>query len=613
MTSNPGMGRRRPRRMLPRHAHRVVTVAACAVVALSAALPVAPALAAGTSQAVMVIGGSVVVLDSVSVNAGASPPSAAVTFDVTANDPLLQQLIQTAEAGTRLDVQIYVSSSGLGTDTTLSSALVTKVSESSAGGTSPLIASVSFAGETASACTGGDDSCAPKALPALQLASSANPATTGADVTFTATEPALRGAAQPGGTVSFTADNTALAGCTGVTLTGGQATCAASSLSAGDHVISAQYSGDTSYTASAASLTQTVNTPTPPALSLPPNQTAEATGPGGASVTYTATATDAQDGPLTPTCAPASGALFPLGIMQVNCSVTDSLGLSASGSFTVTVVDTTPPSLNLPGGITAEATGPAGATVSYTATATDLVDGPVPVNCTPASGSTFALDTTTPVTCTAADSSGNTSTGSFTVTVADTTPPSLKLPSDITAQATGPAGAAVSYTATATDLVDGSVPVSCTPASGSSFPVGTTTVSCSAADAHGNTTTGSFKVTVNYAWTGFFQPVDNPPTVNTVKAGSAVPVKFSLTGNQGLNIFQTGYPASAPYTCSATAPTDAIEQTVTAGASSLSYDPASDQYTYVWKTDKAWAGTCRALVVKLAGGATHTANFQFNK
>jgi hypothetical protein len=211
------------------------------------------------------------------------------------------------------------------------------------------------------------------------------------------------------------------------------------------------------------------------------------------------------------------------------------------------------------------------------------------------------------------DSSGLTASGSFTVTVADTTPPSLNLPGGITAEATGAAGAAVSYTATATDLVDGSVPVSCTPASGSAFPAGTTTVSCAASDAHGNAATGSFTVTVNYAWNGFFQPVDNPPTVNTVKAGSAVPVKFSLTGNQGLNIFQTGYPASAPYTCSSTAPTDAIEQTVTAGASSLSYDPASDQYTYVWKTDKAWAGTCRALVVKLADGATHTANFQFTK
>jgi hypothetical protein len=157
------------------------------------------------------------------------------------------------------------------------------------------------------------------------------------------------------------------------------------------------------------------------------------------------------------------------------------------------------------------------------------------------------------------------------------------------------------------------VPVTRTPASGSSFPVGTTTVTCSATDSHGNTATGSFAVTVTYGWNGFFQPVDNPPTVNTVKAGSAIPVKFSLTGNQGLNIFTAGYPASAPYTCSATAPTDAIETTVTAGTSSLSYDATSDTYTYIWKTDKTWAGTCRALVVKLADGTTKTANFQFTK
>lgn len=534
MTSNPGMGR--PRRWtLPRHVHRVVTVAACAAVALFAALPTAPALAAGTTEAVMVIGSSSVLLDSASVNASASPPSAAVMFHASAAvDSIVTQLNEAARAGTRFDVQIYVSSSGQGTDSTLSSALVTEFSESSAGSTGPVIVSVSFAAESASVCTGADDSCAPGVLPRLQLASSANPATAGDTVSFTATEPTLLDAAPPTGTVSFTADNTALPGCTNVTLTSRQATCATSSLSAGDHVISAQYSGDTSYTASTASLTQTVNpASTPPALSLPPDQTAEATGPGGANVTYTATATDAQDGPLTPACAPASGSLFPVGGTQVNCSVTDSSGLSAAGSFTVTVTDTAPPSLNLP--------------------------------------------------------------------------------SDITAEATGPGGAAISYTATATDLVDGPVPVSCTPASSGTFPVGTTTVSCSATDAHGNTATGSFKVTVNYAWNGFFQPVDNPLTVNTVKAGSAIPVKFSLTGNQGLNIFPSGYPANAPYTCSSAAPTDAIEQTVTAGASSLSYDPATDQYTYVWKTDKAWAGTCRALVVKLVDGTTHTADFQFTK
>lgn len=113
-----------------------------------------------------------------------------------------------------------------------------------------------------------------------------------------------------------------------------------------------------------------------------------------------------------------------------------------------------------------------------------------------------------------------------------------------------------------------------------------------------------------YVFSGFFQPVDNLPTLNSVKAGSAIPVKFSLNGNQGLNIFAAGYPTSTSTTCGTTA-VDAIEQTVTAGSSSLAYDASADQYSYVWKTNKTWAGTCRTLVVKLDDGSYHYANFQF--
>jgi len=118
---------------------------------------------------------------------------------------------------------------------------------------------------------------------------------------------------------------------------------------------------------------------------------------------------------------------------------------------------------------------------------------------------------------------------------------------------------------------------------------------------------------VIYHWTGFFQPIDNLPTTNVVKAGSAVPVKFSLSGNQGLNIFTSGYPTSNVAACDATAADDAIEQTLTAGNSSLSYDATNDQYVYVWKTDKAWAGTCRQLRVKLADGTLHAADFKLTK
>ena len=116
---------------------------------------------------------------------------------------------------------------------------------------------------------------------------------------------------------------------------------------------------------------------------------------------------------------------------------------------------------------------------------------------------------------------------------------------------------------------------------------------------------------LSYNFTGFFQPVDNAPIFNVVKGGSSIPVKFSLGGFQDLDIFLSGYPISRQIACDTSASLDAIEQTVTAGGSSLSYDPTTDQYTYVWKTNKPWTGTCRQLVVIFKDGSIHYANFQF--
>lgn len=117
-------------------------------------------------------------------------------------------------------------------------------------------------------------------------------------------------------------------------------------------------------------------------------------------------------------------------------------------------------------------------------------------------------------------------------------------------------------------------------------------------------------MTGSYIFSGFFQPVDND-ALNVVRAGAAVPVKFSLNGDQGLQIFAPDYPTSQGISCSTTDPLDSIEVTVSAGVSSLSYDPVADQYTYVWKTDRAWARTCRQLVVRLNDGRIHVADFQF--
>lgn len=81
---------------------------------------------------------------------------------------------------------------------------------------------------------------------------------------------------------------------------------------------------------------------TPPQLSLPADITKEATGPSGATVSYNATATDDKDASVTADCSPASGNTFPLGTAPVNYSATDAAGNKATGSFNVTVQDTTP-------------------------------------------------------------------------------------------------------------------------------------------------------------------------------------------------------------------------------------------------------------------------------
>ena len=81
----------------------------------------------------------------------------------------------------------------------------------------------------------------------------------------------------------------------------------------------------------------------------------------------------------------------------------------------------------------------------------------------------------------------------------DTTPPVLSLPADIVVDATRPAGAAVTYTVTATDTVDPSPTVACSPASADVFAIGTTTVNCLATDEAGNTATANFTVHVKGA------------------------------------------------------------------------------------------------------------------
>jgi len=218
-------------------------------------------------------------------------------------------------------------------------------------------------------------------------------------------------------------------------------------------------------------------------------------------VTFTATAVDHFGSTIPVTCTPPSGSTFAFGNTTVRCTAVDSFANEATGTFNVFVGSEPPPSLVLPPDLTVEATGPAGAIVTYTAT----TDPGVTLVCIPASGSVFPLGLTT-VACTATKSEFVSTNGTFNVNVVDTTPPLLTVPLDIFAEATSPAGAVVTYTVTATDLVSFVTPHCDTP-SGSLFPFGTTTVTCFAVDFAGNATSKFFNVTVQDT---------TPPTVTSI-------------------------------------------------------------------------------------------------
>lgn len=116
-----------------------------------------------------------------------------------------------------------------------------------------------------------------------------------------------------------------------------------------------------------------------------------------------------------------------------------------------------------------------------------------------------------------------------------------------------------------------------------------------------------------YEFEGFLPPVDNQPTTNNMQAGRAVPIKFRLGGDKGLDILDPGYPTVGRLGCEDGDLLDEVEETVSAGGSQLSYDPGSDVYSYVWKTEGAWAGSCRRFILQLDDGTRHVADFKFRK
>jgi hypothetical protein len=214
-----------------------------------------------------------------------------------------------------------------------------------------------------------------------------------------------------------------------------------------------------------------------------------------------------------------------------------------------------------------QGTSPAGALVPYSANASDAVDAllgiTVSVSCTrdgqavPSSSSTtvFGYGTTT-ITCTATDSHANVALMNFTITVVDTTAPAVTVPAGVTIQATSAAGAVYGFTASALDNVDGAVTPVCTPASGSTFAIGTTTVTCSATDNAGNAASGSFTVTV----------------IDSVKPVLSLPSDISTITTAG------GTTASVTYTASAADLGQSVAVTCSSVAGTASVFPATQLF-----------------------------------
>ncbi len=248
---------------------------------------------------------------------------------------------------------------------------------------------------------------------------------------------------------------------------------------------------------------------TPPVVSCPADVTVECNSPTDPSATGTGTATD--------NCDANPGVSFSDAIAAGSCpqgqvitrtwTATDACGNASSCDQIITVADTAAPVVTCPANVTVECGEPTDPSATGDGSAVDGCDPSVTVSFT---------DVTTPGVCpsaqiitrtwTATDDCGNTGTCDQTITVTDSTPPTITCPASLTVtSANGACEQAVEFTPTAADAC-GTVTVECVPPSGSAFPIGTTSVTCTATDDCGNSSSCMFEVTV--------EPISFAQTVN---------------------------------------------------------------------------------------------------
>lgn len=237
-----------------------------------------------------------------------------------------------------------------------------------------------------------------------------------------------------------------------------------------------------------------------PIDTTPPVITPVVSGPAGANgwylgaVTIDWSVTDPESAPVV--AEGCDSRLLPddTGGEAVVCTARNAAGLESRAEVTVRI-DKTAPMLVCPADMTVDALlGQATASVTYAIAASDNFGTPS-VSGTPASGVSFPLGRTV-VVVQATDEAGNEARCAFNVTVVDVEPPTIAAGENIQTMAVNADGASVTFDLPRATDNSGAVNVECLPASGGVFPIGRTTVACTAADAAGNTAQGHFEVGV---------------------------------------------------------------------------------------------------------------------
>lgn len=208
----------------------------------------------------------------------------------------------------------------------------------------------------------------------------------------------------------------------------------------------------------------------------------------------------------------------------------------------------------------------------------------------------------------AVDAVGNESDAAFLDVQVDATPPSVGFDACAPDVLLGSAAAAAW---SASDAHSGLA----TPAAGSipldTATIGSRSVGTTATDNVGHDTDAGCDYRVIYDFSGFQRPVVNPPGMLTVVAGDQVVLKFSLAGDQGLDVLAPGYPQSAPIACGTSPELTGGEPTTSRRG--LQFVPrGGGRYSYAWSSSAAWAGTCRQVVLLLDDGTYHRANVRFS-